>query len=47
MKHTETFHPALRAIHWLMAAAIMTMLVYRRGHGRHRLVTAQLARGDP
>lgn len=26
MKHTETFHPALRAIHWLMAAAIMTML---------------------
>ncbi|MEZ3498532.1 cytochrome b [Pantoea sp. KPR_PJ] len=26
MKQTDAFHPALRAIHWLMAAAIMAML---------------------
>ena len=26
MKHVTTFHPALRIIHWLMAAAIMVML---------------------
>jgi len=26
MKQNNTFHPALRAIHWLMAAAIMAML---------------------
>jgi cytochrome b561 len=26
MKQKDTFHPALRTIHWLMAAAIMAML---------------------
>ncbi len=26
MKRTDTFHPALRIIHWLMAAAILAML---------------------
>lgn len=26
MKNTDAFHPALRAIHWLMAAAIIAML---------------------
>jgi len=26
MKHADYFHPALRIIHWTMAAAIMTML---------------------
>lgn len=26
MKHVEYFHPAMRFLHWLMAAAILTML---------------------
>lgn len=26
MKHNNTFHPALRVLHWVMAAAIMAML---------------------